>query len=636
MASHEDDELADDLDELAEGLASLSQESRMPTGAGPSAEPFGREAVRFETNEWFMRLLAVQAWLCLPSPLVLGTGADAPRAVLQRLFDDLRVPTPSECYSINDGGIASLTPLGVSTLYHRVETARKLQEAFVQDEESDGIDPASDRWRQSWDEESVGTAESFEFNAQVDSWAIRNFVNYCRERQLELAPSYQRGDVWPKADAQKLIESILKGIPLPSIILVSRWVKGQQIYEVVDGKQRLTAMLRFIGEHPRAVDAVREWDQSGEHGGALEAAFRRDYRKEFKRRLKARNGKKLTASDEAGSYLPFALPRGLEGALKPLSGKFYSEIQDMMIRVGKKDTRVKQIFEALNATYKIPVITYDDTDVRAIHEVFRLYNKQGKHLNPEELRNALYGGLDFMKLCLALAGDNTRYDDLVPWTSARQRQQMKEVALALTEYGFGTSRFMRTKVLCWFLSIVLQPPPRGGDTGDVRITPRATSSQIDAMFETIDVGRAHPLRDCQGHLPRLLDSVANTLTAHSASSRAWHTKFRNQAGVDGWLELPLVATLVGTFLICTAEGRGAASLEGHEREIHDYTERRQRPKNRQNSTQWGFISAVALEMCRRAGVDEDALAARLKHEYDYSCLDTLRLAARFDEVQPGG
>ena len=40
--------------------------------------------------------------------------------------------------------------------------------------------------------------------------------------------------------------------------------------------------------------------------------------------------------------------------------------------------------------YKFPVIIYKKVTSEQIHEVFSLYNKQGKHLNAEEIRNALY------------------------------------------------------------------------------------------------------------------------------------------------------------------------------------------------------------------------------------------------------
>ena len=52
-----------------------------------------------------------------------------------------------------------------------------------------------------------------------------------------------------------LIESILRGIPLPSIILARG--SGNQRFQIVDGKQRLTAILRFMGAHPEGLQNAK-------------------------------------------------------------------------------------------------------------------------------------------------------------------------------------------------------------------------------------------------------------------------------------------------------------------------------------------------------------------------------------------
>lgn len=68
------------------------------------------------------------------------------------------------------------------------------------------------------------------------------------ERLLLDAP-YQRGDVWGPRRRVNLIWSILRGIPIPSLIINDRlfadWPDDQRI-AVIDGKQRITSVLRFI------------------------------------------------------------------------------------------------------------------------------------------------------------------------------------------------------------------------------------------------------------------------------------------------------------------------------------------------------------------------------------------------------
>lgn len=60
---------------------------------------------------------------------------------------------------------------------------------------------------------------------------------------LDLTPDFQREYVWNIRKQSELIESLLMGIPLPAIY-VRENEKG--VYIVVDGKQRLTTLFRFI------------------------------------------------------------------------------------------------------------------------------------------------------------------------------------------------------------------------------------------------------------------------------------------------------------------------------------------------------------------------------------------------------
>jgi hypothetical protein len=63
---------------------------------------------------------------------------------------------------------------------------------------------------------------------------------------LNLAPSFQRKPVWTTQMAAYLIDSILNGLPIPEIYLRSSSTpEGQTTHEVVDGQQRIRAILAF-------------------------------------------------------------------------------------------------------------------------------------------------------------------------------------------------------------------------------------------------------------------------------------------------------------------------------------------------------------------------------------------------------
>ncbi len=77
-------------------------------------------------------------------------------------------------------------------------------------------------------------------------------VSWYRDRNLEktlvLRPPYQRKPVWTHNQKAYLIDTILKGYLIPEIY-IHRVTdsKGQSIYNVVDGQQRIRSILDFTG-----------------------------------------------------------------------------------------------------------------------------------------------------------------------------------------------------------------------------------------------------------------------------------------------------------------------------------------------------------------------------------------------------
>jgi hypothetical protein len=60
---------------------------------------------------------------------------------------------------------------------------------------------------------------------------------------LVLAPDFQRENVWDKKHKSELVESILMGIPIPLIYLFE---DEDGVRQIIDGKQRITALKEFI------------------------------------------------------------------------------------------------------------------------------------------------------------------------------------------------------------------------------------------------------------------------------------------------------------------------------------------------------------------------------------------------------
>jgi hypothetical protein len=69
--------------------------------------------------------------------------------------------------------------------------------------------------------------------------------------ELQRNDEYQRGETWSEAQKQALIDSILRGYPIPSLFLHSRVTMGMrgdtsEKFEVVDGQQRIIALADFM------------------------------------------------------------------------------------------------------------------------------------------------------------------------------------------------------------------------------------------------------------------------------------------------------------------------------------------------------------------------------------------------------
>jgi uncharacterized protein with ParB-like and HNH nuclease domain len=73
--------------------------------------------------------------------------------------------------------------------------------------------------------------------------------------KFNLDPEYQRKSVWSDEQQSLLIDSILKNIPIPPIFLRENIdKKGKTSFEVIDGKQRLSSIFKFIDNEISTID----------------------------------------------------------------------------------------------------------------------------------------------------------------------------------------------------------------------------------------------------------------------------------------------------------------------------------------------------------------------------------------------
>lgn len=78
------------------------------------------------------------------------------------------------------------------------------------------------------------------------SHPISDIRDWNNNNRLELQPDFQRHEVWTKAAQIMLIDTIIQGIPIPKVYIKSIMVEGNTYRVVIDGQQRLTAILKFV------------------------------------------------------------------------------------------------------------------------------------------------------------------------------------------------------------------------------------------------------------------------------------------------------------------------------------------------------------------------------------------------------
>ncbi len=629
LSEHEDE---DDLDEedprvqllesLAEGLATLSEASDTPNGVSPVSSMFSSVDVDFASGAWTNQLAEIQGWLNFSDDLPLTGGEPFLQALIAELDLD-----PTDLLA---PGTASppLTIRALERLKERVDTACRLQADFLEELETKGTSRATATlsWADAWAEIDVSEeAVSQEpVTAKADVWPIFQLT----KKAPNLTPSYQRGDVWGSGDRQSLIESILRGVPLPSIILLRTGPSTP--HEVVDGKQRLTAILRFVGKHPVAKQKVAEvtarhsgkkfnkqgrLDNSGHRN--LTDLFNEDY-PAFRRAWKALEGYALKAGHEDEYYFPFKLRSSGDGGLvgpylEPLRGKYYTQIKGQEINVAGQQINVDALFED-PVDYKIPVIEYTRASQAQIHEVFRLYNKQGVHLNAEEIRNAVYHEVELTRATLAAAGDADPNTDVAKISEALAGiRDLDRLGEALKSYGFGDTRYKRTKVLAWVISVLLH------DTAGKDLA--STSRNIDQLLVAIQKSRAHPLAH-PATLTKLFSLLLNAVELHSSHDELWSDKFKDGGKGAKWQELQLVGSLVGITMALAASPNGIEDrIEANGDAIRTASEEApdwERPEKTQTKTQWDFIARICKSLLELLGIDPDHAAEAVRQQFGSS------------------
>lgn len=83
-----------------------------------------------------------------------------------------------------------------------------------------------------------------QFDSRV--YSISDFDEWRTNGLLDLSPDFQRRSVWSLKAKSYLVDTILRGKPMPKILITQKMENRRAIRSVVDGQQRVRAILGFI------------------------------------------------------------------------------------------------------------------------------------------------------------------------------------------------------------------------------------------------------------------------------------------------------------------------------------------------------------------------------------------------------
>lgn len=206
--------------------------------------------------------------------------------------------------------------------------------------------------------------------------SIGEIMSIYKEKELDIHPEFQRFFRWDENQKSKLIESILLGIPIPSIFVSQR---DNGVWDVIDGLQRLSTIFEFAG-------ILKDKDGKTKEASVLK-------------------GTKYLPSLEGKKYNPTN-----EGDLNSLTAN-----QRLYIKRSKLSLQIVQ----------------KESDESTKYELFQRLNTGGTPLSNQELRNCLLLMIDssFFEWLNELVSDENFQNTIA--LSDKNLEERYDVELAL-------------------------------------------------------------------------------------------------------------------------------------------------------------------------------------------------------------
>jgi len=199
-------------------------------------------------------------------------------------------------------------------------------------------------------------------------------INLYKNDELIIRPEYQRLFRWSETQKTALIESILLSIPIPPIFVAE---DKNGVWELVDGLQRVSTFISFFGDLKGD-----GWEINHQEEDVNSSVEERE-------EIEEGNGE---VTEEEKTINKWTLQEG--GLVQSLQG-FNVDTLPTNLKINLK-----------RAVCRVEILRGESSNSMK-YELFKRLNSGGSKLTPQEIRNAIYRGVDprLNELLLKISGN---------------------------------------------------------------------------------------------------------------------------------------------------------------------------------------------------------------------------------------
>lgn len=210
----------------------------------------------------------------------------------------------------------------------------------------------------------------------IRSESIQRIYGFYRDKKLLVNRRYQRKLVWSIDEKSSFIDSIINEYPVPLFLFAEdRNDDGDTIYEIIDGMQRLNAIISFIENE-------------------------------------------------------FSISEGYFDLEATAATKLMLDSGEL---VQKEPVLDRKVCADKIASYVLPISSYRSSNEETIDEIFRRINANGKHLSRQEIRQA--GSVSQFAECVRKISSELRGD--VSLADRLYLNDMKKISITSKDLEYG-------------------------------------------------------------------------------------------------------------------------------------------------------------------------------------------------------